>query len=447
MTRIVIMVYHGMGHFNACFRVGRILQKEHEIHFAGVEFFKTYVTAQRFSYYTLKSVPFGMGFENWVNTVENKRNIFFRSLQDRYNDSLYLRRERELHEMVEQLKPDILLIDTFQATDFIVLYPLLKRTGIACGLINITLPDILQWNCPPIDSMLLPGRKILVNVAVLLTKLKKKINTVFSRIKYAGMNNERMIRRRWRLNGVPEIYRGKPAALRGIMLQKIDELILSPREFDFSENVVTPNHHYVGAMIDEDRIDICDEKYLNTIAHFREQLSQKKQVLIYCSFGTVMPQQERLMEKFISRLVNVAVKNNYILIVSSGGKNYEHDDLPDIHFFKSVPQLEVLSVADVFITHGGFNSVKESIHAEVPMLVYLADSYGDQKGNSARIVYHQIGLRGSLKRDDEQAISEKISELLNNPVYRQNIKSLKKADAAYKEENLRKHITSLKPVT
>lgn len=446
MSRIVFLLYHGMGHFNACFRVAKILQRDHEISFAGVEFFKSYVTAQGFFYYALTSVPFGMGFENWVNTIQKQSNIFFSSLQDRYNDTLYYRREKELYTMVEVLKPNTLIIDTFQATDFIVLYPLLKKTGIAVGLVNITLPDILQWNCPPIGSPLLPGNKIAVNTAMLYTLLRNKLRSAFHKIKYAGMDNERIIDRWWRSNQIPKLYRGKTASLQRMSLQGINELILSPREFDFPENTVSEYHHYTGSMIDEDRIDICDEKYLNTIAHFRERLKQKKQFLIYCAFGTIKPQQGKRVEKFISRLVTVAIKNNYILIVSYGGKEFERSDHPDVHFFKNVPQLEVLSVADVFITHGGFNSVKESIHAEVPMLVYLVDSYGDQKGNSARIVHHQIGLRGNLKLDNEQEIADKISALITDPVYRKNIKALKKADGQYTEEHLRKLIANLKPV-
>ena len=47
------------------------------------------------------------------------------------------------------------------------------------------------------------------------------------------------------------------------------------------------------------------------------------------------------------------------------------------------PQLDVLKVADVFITHGGANSMMESVSAHVPMLVlpYFADQY-----ENARIV-------------------------------------------------------------
>ena len=48
---------------------------------------------------------------------------------------------------------------------------------------------------------------------------------------------------------------------------------------------------------------------------------------------------------------------------------------------RKCPQLEVLEVADAFITHGGFNSMVESISAQVPMLVlpYFADQFDNGK--------------------------------------------------------------------
>jgi len=57
------------------------------------------------------------------------------------------------------------------------------------------------------------------------------------------------------------------------------------------------------------------------------------------------------------------------------------------------PQLDVLKVADVFITHGGANSMMESISAHVPMLVlpYVVDQF-----DNAEIVSRQgIGMHHS----------------------------------------------------
>lgn len=43
--------------------------------------------------------------------------------------------------------------------------------------------------------------------------------------------------------------------------------------------------------------------------------------------------------------------------------------LANVHIYKSVPQLDVLKMAEVFITHGGMNSVSEALVSGTPMVV------------------------------------------------------------------------------
>ncbi|MBQ7849555.1 MAG: hypothetical protein IJ343_07540 [Clostridia bacterium] len=56
----------------------------------------------------------------------------------------------------------------------------------------------------------------------------------------------------------------------------------------------------------------------------------------------------------------------------------------NIHAFSGVPQVQVLSHADVFLTHCGMNSVNEAIACGVPMVAM--PFVNDQPGNAARLV-------------------------------------------------------------
>lgn len=125
----------------------------------------------------------------------------------------------------------------------------------------------------------------------------------------------------------------------------------------------------------------------------------------------------------------------------------EKEKLPDnVFIFKTIPQFRILSKTSVFITHGGFNSVKESIHAQVPMLVYPVDPRMDQNGNAARIVYHQLGLRGDLSKDSEKDIAQKINKLMTDVMYKKNLKEMLKKDQSYSDENFIALMKKIKPL-
>ncbi len=117
---------------------------------------------------------------------------------------------------------------------------------------------------------------------------------------------------------------------------------------------------------------------------------------------------------------------------------FQSEKLPDnVHLLSKVPQLALLPNVDVFIHHGGLGSVKEALHLCVPTLVYPITPTFDTEGNAARIFYHRLGLRGEISQDSPQQITEKIQELLTNPIYKQNLQAFKeKTKAKYTEERV-----------
>lgn len=78
------------------------------------------------------------------------------------------------------------------------------------------------------------------------------------------------------------------------------------------------------------------------------------------------------------------------------------------------------------ITHGGASSLTECVMNEVPMIVYPFMKQTDIPSNSARVVFHQIGLRGNIFWDSARKISRKINQVKNNyQFYRSNIRKMK----------------------
>jgi len=103
---------------------------------------------------------------------------------------------------------------------------------------------------------------------------------------------------------------------------------------------------------------------------------------------------------------------------------YENDATRNIKILESVPQLELLRRSDMFITHGGLSSIKESIISGVPLLVL--PTVFDQPFNAIRVEAHGIGAAifpeeltstaltaAFLRVRQSTAIREKLSYLQN----------------------------------
>jgi zeaxanthin glucosyltransferase len=108
---VLFLIYHGKSHFISCFNLARSIQHTHAVAFAGVEFFNGFVRSQGFNYYPLKTVPFGIGLEQWYNTVTNRKPVKRKTIVDRWTDRLYHLRRKELTQLILTLNPTHILVD------------------------------------------------------------------------------------------------------------------------------------------------------------------------------------------------------------------------------------------------------------------------------------------------------------------------------------------------
>jgi MGT family glycosyltransferase len=88
--------------------------------------------------------------------------------------------------------------------------------------------------------------------------------------------------------------------------------------------------------------------------------------LVYLSFGTIFYNHPELLRRIV-----VAASKLGLQVVASVGDIAEKlaGVSDDVILAKYLPQREMLRRASVFVTHGGYNSVAESIRAGTPMLV------------------------------------------------------------------------------
>lgn len=425
--------------------MARLLGENYEVTFAGFGFFQSHVQAQGFSFYPLKTVPFGLGFEHWVNnTLEKKKNAYWHSLKDRWSDRLFHLRDAELRKMISALRPDYLLIDAWQSTDFIVLYPYLRSQGIKAAFIQTMLSSTLDKGFPPLNSLASPtphaSRK-----AYWEFRADKWMWTLFQKLKFIGKDNTAQINYGIKRNKVPRRYLPKKRSLLSPAFNHIDEFILAPSEIDFPGRPRLPHQHHIGFMIDAQRTDAVTRSF----REIETVLSTATQPVLYCSFGSLSYEHTGPIIRFLKKLIAVAKSKAWLLIIASPIRAVR-DSLktlpPNVVITDAVPQLEVLSRASVFITHGGFNSIKESIDATVPMLVYPVYKHTDQRGNAVRVLYHGLGLIGNLQRDTEAQIEEKLQDLITNPAYKEKTAQLKRSGSAYPDSHFLELFHRIRPL-
>jgi UDP:flavonoid glycosyltransferase YjiC (YdhE family) len=93
----------------------------------------------------------------------------------------------------------------------------------------------------------------------------------------------------------------------------------------------------------------------------------------------------------------------------------------------NAPQLELLKKASVCITHAGFNTVLEALTQGVPQIAIPVTN--DQPGVAGRIADKKTGKTTSLDGLDASNLSALVDEVFNNPIYRDNSRSIQKAIA------------------
>ena len=149
-----------------------------------------------------------------------------------------------------------------------------------------------------------------------------------------------------------------------------------------------------------------------------------KETVIYISFGTII----NISPDFFKDCVK-AFSDMEVTVIMSVGKRIYIDALgpiPDNFLvYPSVPQLEILKHSDVFITHGGMNSVHEAMYYGIPVIAI--PQCADQPIVAKRL--EQLMLGKVLNKDEISAecLRSTVNEILHNSTYRRNMLRMSKA--------------------
>lgn len=134
--------------------------------------------------------------------------------------------------------------------------------------------------------------------------------------------------------------------------------------------------------------------------------------LVYISMGTVINDRPDFYTNCIEALKTLDVD-----VVISCGKTMDIaklGELPEnVQVFPYVDQLDVLSRANVFLTHCGMNSVSESLYMATPMVLYPQTN--EQKAVARRTQELSAGV--PLSDDSADGIRAAVQEILTHKSY------------------------------
>lgn len=181
-----------------------------------------------------------------------------------------------------------------------------------------------------------------------------------------------------------------------------DTIVYTSRAFQPMAETFSDRYAFVGPSISE---------------RDRKEQMPKDRPLVYISLGTVMNQQAEFYRACIT-----ALGKEPLDVVMSVGDNIDPISFAPIpenfQIEHRVNQLEVLSKADVFLTHCGMNSANESIWYGVPTVLYPQQS---EEGAVADRM-EELGL--GLRLKDQAHIREAVFQVLEEPEYRERTRRM-----------------------
>lgn len=211
-------------------------------------------------------------------------------------------------------------------------------------------------------------------------------------------------RHQWRLPTYRHLY-ASSAQLAHISQQ--------PAAFDFPCANLPAHFHYVGPLRDASPHSLCFP--------FEKLTGQP---MIYASLGSVQNTKHEVFHTIAAACQELDVQ---LVMSHGGGMNAEAvQQLPGSPLVvEYAPQLEVISKASLTITHGGLNTVLDSLSNGVP-LVAIPITY-EQPGTGARIRWTGTGEVIPLTELSVPKLQAAIQQVLTEDAYRDNALRLKQA--------------------
>jgi glycosyltransferase, MGT family len=298
-------------------------------------------------------------------------NFFFESFK------LAKSRHAPLKEIISSIKPDLIIVDS------LISLPAVENSGTPWICLYSANPIRMYYkHCPPADSgfAMDSDRRI-------WKEYQEKVDQELEPFK---LEYEKWLQKHNLELNSNDFLNDSPYL----------NIYLFPEELDYTD-VAPPLKGWfrMDTLIRESK---CDDDIVPL-----EFLSQPGS-LIYLSLGSLGGANVDLMKK----LIDILNQTEYKVIVSKGPFYDQYELGPRMWGGPFINQLKILPLVDLVITHGGNNTLIESLYFAKPMILFPL--FGDQPDTAQRLKEKGLGVRLNPSNFTQSQLLTAIHELMND---------------------------------
>ncbi len=397
MARLGAFCYPGTGHLNPMTALAHSLQKRgHEVVVFGIPDTEARVRAAGIEFHPIGAVDYPLGTLQKLDEhmARLKGLAAFRFTVERLRDSARMIL-RDGPEAVRSARLDALLVDEAECAGNVAEY--LGLPFISVALIPPMVPDD---RFPPSWFGWAAGQD---GLSRMRNRLGIRLLTRIASPIFGELNRKR---REW---GLKPFVRPEEA------LSPLAQIAQLPEALEFEVRGKKPEGlHYTGPFVHAGQRAAVEFDW--------ERLDGRP--LIYASLGTLQNGSEDIFRTIAKACAGLDAQ---VLISLGGGLDPARLGrlAGDPILVRYAPQLEILKRAALVITHGGINTVLESLSEGVPMVVVPLGN--DQPGMAARVKARGAGVVVPRRRLSPPRLRNAVMKLLHDARYREAAQGLKRA--------------------
>lgn len=302
---------------------------------------------------------------------------------------------QSLHELIdafESFKPDVAYIDT---TDFFAV-AVAERCNVPYAHGSATAIFYFEKDIPPIgtgwnlNSTLLNRFRLIPYLATTAPFMIKAYLTQRNALKTIDPS--------WKTSNISGV---SPYLF----------MLFSTDKLEYQRKMFVPQIFYVGPSI----LEPDDDQFPD----FPWDRLDKDKPLVYIATGTLFPE---VYNKFYKEVLKALSEETFPLpvqVVMAIGRESSIEELgeipPNFIVVNYAPQVKLIEKANVVVTHGGVNSVNETLTYGKPMLVaYLGRDLIEM---AQRIAFNGAGIRINARHANARKIKNAMVQLLTQPKY------------------------------